>query len=156
MGERRAEERHDAVAHHLIDRALVVMDGIHHQREDGIENLARLLGIAVGQQFHGPLQVSEEHGDLLALPFEGRLRGEDLLGEVPGSVGLGRGEARLSGLVERRRTLAAELVPRRIARATGWAGRRQWRSALAAELHPGGILYLASRTPHPRPPYTGR
>jgi hypothetical protein len=156
MRQRGAEQRHDPIAHHLVDGALVVMHGLHHPLEDRVEDLARLLRVPVGQQLHGALQVGEEHGDLLALPFEGRLRGEDLLGEVLGSVGLGRGEARLSGLVERRRTLAAELVPRRIARATGWAGRRQWRSALAAELHPGGILYLASRTPHPRPPYTGR
>ena len=94
MGERRAEERHDAVAHHLVDRALVVMDGVHHQREDGIEKLARLFRIAVGEQLHRALQIGEENRDLLTLAFERGLRGEDLLGEVPGGVDLWNVEPR--------------------------------------------------------------
>ena len=62
------------------------MDNVHHEREDGIENLARLLGIAIGEQLHRALEIGEEHRDLLALAFEGGLGGEDLLGEVFGSV----------------------------------------------------------------------
>ena len=92
VGERGAEERHDPVAHHLVDRALVAVDGLHHAFEHGVEQLARLLGIAVGEQLHRALEVGEEHGDLLALAFEGRLRGEDLLGEVLGRVGFGAAE----------------------------------------------------------------
>ena len=88
VGERRAEERHDPVAHHLVDGALVAVDGLHHPLEDGIEELARLLGIAVGEQLHRALEVGEEHGDLLALALERRLGGEDLLGEVLGGVRL--------------------------------------------------------------------
>jgi hypothetical protein len=75
MGERRAEERHDAVAHDLVHGALVVMDGVHHQREDGIENLARLFGITVGEQLHRALEVGEEDRHLLALALEGSARG---------------------------------------------------------------------------------
>ena len=89
VGERRAEQRHDAVAHHLVDGALVAVDGLHHPLEDGIEDLARLLGIAVGEQLHRALEVGEEHRDLLALALQRGLRGEDLLGEVLGRVGLG-------------------------------------------------------------------
>jgi hypothetical protein len=37
VGERSAEERHDAVAHHLVDRALVAVDGLHHVLDDGVE-----------------------------------------------------------------------------------------------------------------------
>ena len=88
VGERRAEERHDPVAHDLVDRALVAVDGLHHALEHGIEELARLLGVAVGEQLHRALEVGEEHGDLLALAFERGLRGEDLLGEVLGGVRL--------------------------------------------------------------------
>jgi hypothetical protein len=84
VGQRRAEERHDPVAHHLVHRALVAVDGFHHPLEDGIEELARLLGVAVGEQLHRALEVGEEHRDLLALAFEGGLGGEDLLGEVLG------------------------------------------------------------------------
>jgi len=82
VGQGRPEERHDAVAHHLIHGALVVMDGVHHQCEHGIEELARLLGVAVGEELHGALEVGEEDGDLLALAFEGGLGSEDLLGEM--------------------------------------------------------------------------
>ena len=96
VGERRAEERHDAVAHHLVDRALVAVDGLYHALEDGVEELPGLLGVPVGQQLHGPLEVSEKYRDLLALAFEGGLGGEDLLGEVLRGVGL-RGVESLSG-----------------------------------------------------------
>ena len=73
VGQRRAEQRHDAVAHDLVDGALVAVDGLHHAFEDGIEELARLLGVAVGEQLHRALEVGEEHGDLLALAFESAL-----------------------------------------------------------------------------------
>ena len=92
MGQRRAEEGHDAVAHHLVDRALVAVDGVHHALEHRVEELARLLGVAVGEQLHRALEVGEEDRDLLALAFEGGLGGEDLLGEVLGGVGLRGGE----------------------------------------------------------------
>jgi hypothetical protein len=95
VGQRRAEERHDPVAHHLVHRALEAVHGLHHAFEHGVEQLARLLGITIGEQLHRALQVGEEHGDLLALALEGGLGREDLLGQVFGGVGLGGGEARL-------------------------------------------------------------
>jgi len=91
MGNGSAEERHDSVAHDLIDSALVVMDGVHHQREDWIDELTRLFGIAIGEQLHGALEVGEQHGDLLALAFKRGLGGEDLLGEVLRRVRSGDG-----------------------------------------------------------------
>jgi len=60
--------------------------------KDGIEELARLLRITVGKQFHRALEIGEKHGDLLPLTFEGRLGGEDFLGEVLGGVALRGGE----------------------------------------------------------------
>jgi hypothetical protein len=69
MGERRAEERHDPVAHHLVDRALVVVDGLHHPLQHRIENFACLLRVPVGEQLHRALQVGEEDRDLLPLAF---------------------------------------------------------------------------------------
>jgi len=97
VGEGRAEEGHDPVAHDLIDRPFVPMDGLHHQFENGIEELARLLGISVGEQFHRALQVGEQDCYLLAFSFEGALGGEDLLGEVVGGVRLRGTEFRLRG-----------------------------------------------------------
>jgi hypothetical protein len=52
MGERRAKKSHDPVAHHLVDRALVVMDRFHHPFEDRIEYLASFFGVSVGEQLH--------------------------------------------------------------------------------------------------------
>ena len=62
------------------------MDGVHHVLEHGVEELPRLLRIPVREQFHRALEIREEHGDLLALAFEGAPRDEDLLGEMLGGV----------------------------------------------------------------------
>src|SRR5262249_13107424 len=97
VGDRRSEKRHDSVAHHLVHSAFVPMHGLHHVLQDGVEYLARFLGIAIGEQFHRALEVGEQDADLLALAFEGALGREDLLGQVPRGVGLGRDETRSRG-----------------------------------------------------------
>src|SRR6266446_9448587 len=43
----RSEERHDPIAHHLVDGPLVAVNGLHHPLEDRVEELASLLGISV-------------------------------------------------------------------------------------------------------------
>ena len=82
LGDGGAEQGHDPVPQHLVHRALAVVDRLHHPLEHGVENPSCLLGVAVGEQLHRALHVGEEHGDALALAFEGDLRREDLLGEV--------------------------------------------------------------------------
>ena len=77
VGERRAEERHDPVAHHLVHRAFVAVHRLHHVFKNGVENLSGFFRITVGEQFHRAFQVGKEHRDLLALPFERRLGGQD-------------------------------------------------------------------------------
>jgi hypothetical protein len=72
------------------------MDGLHHAFEHGIEKFPGLLGVAVGEQFHGPFEVGEEDSDLLALAFEGAPGGEDLLREVLRGIGLRGRKPRLS------------------------------------------------------------
>src|SRR5262249_16510151 len=141
--DRRAEQRHDAVAHHLVHGALVVVDGLHHVFENGIEKLPRLLGIAIGEQLHRPLEIGEEYRDLLSLALERGLRRQDLLGEVLRSIGLGIREAWLSGLIERCRTLATELVSSRVSRSARRARGPEQRRALAAESCSGRVLSLA-------------
>ena len=42
VGQRRAEQRHDAVAHDLVDGALVAVDGLHHPLEDRVEQACAL------------------------------------------------------------------------------------------------------------------
>jgi hypothetical protein len=70
VGKRRAEQGHDPVAHHLVDGALVAMNGLHHPFEHRIEDLTRLLRVAVSEQLHRTFEVGEQHGDLLTLTFE--------------------------------------------------------------------------------------
>ena len=72
VGHRRPEQGHDAVAHHLVHRPLVAMDGLHHSFEDRVQELPGLLGIPVGQNFHGPLQICEQYGDQFSFTFEVR------------------------------------------------------------------------------------
>ena len=89
VGERRPEQRHDPVAHHLVDGALVAVDRLHHAFEHRVEERPRLLGIAVGEQLHRALEVGEQDGDLLALALEGGLRRQDACRQVLGGVGNG-------------------------------------------------------------------
>ena len=113
MSERRAEERHDAVAHHLVDGAFESVDGFHHVLEDGIKKLARFFRVAVGQQLHRPLEIGEQHRHLLALAFERGLGGEDFLDEVLRRVALGRLEL-LCRLRQWCAALTAKLLRRRV------------------------------------------
>src|SRR5262249_33232643 len=148
VGQRRAEERHDSVAHHLVDRALVPMDGLHHPLKNGIENLASLLRITVGEQFHRALEVGEEHGDLLPLPLQGALGRENLLGEVLRSVGLRRRARGGARAADGRRALEADLCHGGKLCAAARAPESQRGRALQAELRLGRVLLLAPGTLH--------
>ena len=135
---RRTEERHNAVAHHLVDGPLVAVDGLHHVLEYGIEQLPRLLGIAVGEELHRALEIGEQHGDLLALAFESSLGGEDSLGEVLWAIRFGRAEAPAlrPGLFsggQRLAALLAQLVAGRIRSPALGADSGELRTALRAE-----------------------
>jgi hypothetical protein len=59
VGQGGAEQGHDAVAHDLVDRALVAMHRRHHELDHRLEHPPRLLGIAVGEQLQGALEVGE-------------------------------------------------------------------------------------------------
>jgi len=148
VGDRCAEQRHDPVAHDLVHRALIVMDGLHHPLKDRVENRPRLLGIAVCEQLHRPSQIGEEHGHVLALTLQGAPGREDFLGEVLRRVSLWRGETRLGRRIERGRAPAAELVVGGIACSARRTDTGKRRGALTAEPHPCGILRAAARTRH--------
>src|SRR5439155_910380 len=108
---------------HLVHGAFVAVDGVHHPLEHGVEDLARLLGIAIGQKLHRALEVGEEHGDLLPFAFQRLARGEALLGEMGGRVGLGRCLAQAHAAAEaaaaeaRNQGVTAILAPTDVGRA---------------------------------------
>ena len=70
VGERRSEERHDAVAQHLADCPLIAMDGFHHPLQNGSRILRASSGSRSAMKFHRPFQIGEQNGDLLALAFK--------------------------------------------------------------------------------------
>src|SRR5262249_55613114 len=137
----------DAVAHHLVDGAFVVVDGLHHAFEHWVEELARLLGVPVGQQFHRTLEVSEQHSHLLPFAFEGALEGQNLLGEMPGRVAGGAEAIRLRR-GERGATGAAELLARTDLGTALGAGEREPSTTLLAEPRVLGVLHTTLGARH--------
>jgi hypothetical protein len=151
VGDRRAEERHEAIAEELIDGALVAVDLGEAEGEEPVQEVVHGLGAQAFGQGRGVGDVAEEHGDLLALALEGAAQGEDLVGQMLGRVGLGareRPRRRRGG--ERRGALATESAVRRIRRAAGATGGDQGGRALPAESRASGIVVLASGALHAR------
>ena len=68
--DRRAEQRHDAVAGVLVDRALEAVHAVGEDREEALQDPVPLLGVELLGQLHRALHVGEQHRDLLALAFE--------------------------------------------------------------------------------------
>jgi hypothetical protein len=156
VGDRRAEERHDPVAHDLIDGALIAVNRLHHAFEDGVEEFARLLGVAVGEQLHRALEVGEENRDLLPLAFEGDLGGEDPLGEVLGGVAIRGGEFRCRcAWAQEGAALPTELLRGSIRRLAGRTDGCKACPTVPAEFQASGVLAFATGTPHAGRPQIG-
>jgi hypothetical protein len=158
VGEGGAEERHDAIAHDLVDDALVLMNRLDHALEDRIDEISRFLGIAVREHLHRSFQVGEEDRDLLALSFKRGPRAEDSLGEVRGCVDIWRAEPhrRTGGLADWLSAFGAELRGSGQLVVASHAVAAQPRGALRTTPRAGGIFVLTMRTPHARISQTGR
>ena len=147
MGERRPEQRHDSVPHDLVDRALVAVDGLHHQLEYGIKKLACLLGIAVCEQLHRAFHVGEQHRDLLALAFDRGARIENAFGQMARHRGLQRARC-VRQRLRRVAALGTELGGRRKLGPTTGVDPRERRGAFHAEPGARRVLLLALRASH--------
>jgi hypothetical protein len=77
MGDRRAEQREDAIAGRLDDVSIVAMDRLNHQLQRRIDDGARFFGVEIAHQLGRALDVGEQRGDGLALTL-GRLRTDTL------------------------------------------------------------------------------
>jgi methylase of polypeptide subunit release factors len=104
MSEGGPKEGHNAVAQHLVHRALEAVYRLHHAMQGGVQHLLGGFGVKVPDQLGRVFDVGEQHRDLLALAFEGAARGEDLLGEIGGRVGAGSALGGGSGRGRARRT----------------------------------------------------
>lgn len=136
-----AEQGKDAVAERFGDIPFVVVDGLHHQRNDGLDQTMGLFGIEVVNERGRAGHIGEQRGDGLALAgnlaasFHRRLLGADTLGQMVrrvmnGSSGRGADGSRRAG--RRARPI------------------RQRRAALAAEFGGRGGFMAAARTSAPQ------
>ena len=82
-----AKQGHNAIAEHLVHRALEAMHGVHHEVDGRIEELLGGFGIETADEFGGVLEIGKQHRDLFAFAFQGRARGEDLVAEMGRRVG---------------------------------------------------------------------
>jgi hypothetical protein len=89
VSDRGAEKRHDAVAGVLVDRPLEAVNAVGEDLEEAVENPVPFFRVELLGEIHRALHVGEEDRHLLALAFEGTARGQDLLGEVTGSIASG-------------------------------------------------------------------
>ncbi len=89
MGNGRSEDRHDAVAQHLVYRAFKAMHSLHHDVDGRIEKFLRLFRVQVGDQLGRVFDVGKADGHLLAFAFQGTAGGEDFLCEMLRCVGDG-------------------------------------------------------------------
>ena len=87
-GNRRAEQREDAVSHRLRDIAFIAMHGFHHEQQRRVDNCARFFRVEILDEIHRVLDIGEQRGDGFPFSIIGparlhrRLLGEDTFGEV--------------------------------------------------------------------------
>ena len=86
VGQRRAEEGHDAIAGVLIDGSFEAMDPLGQDSEEAIEDLMQRLGIESFGQCGAALDIGEEDRDLLAFALHRRACSQSALGQVVGRV----------------------------------------------------------------------
>jgi hypothetical protein len=82
VGDRRAEQGHDAVAGELVDRALEPVHALAEDLEEAPHDLAPRLGILLLGEVHRAHHVGEQHRHVLALTLQDGSAGADLLGQV--------------------------------------------------------------------------
>src|SRR3989441_7555977 len=166
VGDRRAEERHDAAARVLVDRALEPVDLRSDQLEAALDDAVHVLRIELLGERREPRHVGEEDRDLAALALERRARLEDLVGEVLGRVRrerwpvLGRGRRPRAGrrggrdrrlrlrLAEALAARAAEARPRAEGGTAARAARFERSPAVVAEAVRRRVVGLAGGAAH--------
>jgi hypothetical protein len=90
VDDRRPEQRHDAVARELIDRALVPMHSAGEELEATIHDRVDGLGIEALRERAEPHDIGEEHRDLLTLALTPSRRRDRAAGRsAVGPVGCG-------------------------------------------------------------------
>src|SRR6266851_4964394 len=154
VGDRRPEQREDAVTGGLHDVTVVAMDCIHHQRQRRIDDGARLLRVEVFHQFGRALYIGEQRRDRLALAVDCRRSVRLLWRDTNIRCGVCRWRS-ASGdraISEWSAALAAEIGRGRVFRLTFRARFTERIPALRAEIVTGRITCPALCAMHRRAP----
>jgi hypothetical protein len=91
VGDGGPEQRHDAVAGVLVDRALEAVHALGEELQEAVPDPVPFLRVELLGEIHRPLHVGEQDGYLLALPLQRSARGEDFFRQVTRGVGQGVG-----------------------------------------------------------------
>ncbi len=125
VGDRRPEQRHDAVSRVLVHRPLEAVHALGQYLEETVEDRMPLLGVELLGQFHRAFDIREQDRDLLALALERGARAQDLLRQVTRRVGDG------GGCTRGRESAAATVTEARAAPRLSSAARAVHASAVA-------------------------
>jgi hypothetical protein len=82
-----AEQGHNAIAQHLVHRALEAVHRLHHDVNGRVEELLGGFGVKAPDEFRRVLEVGKQHRHLLALACQGGTGSQDLVGQVGWGVG---------------------------------------------------------------------
>ncbi len=157
VSDRRAEERHDAVAGVLVHRAFEAVHTLGQDLEEALQDAVPLFGIELRGELHRALHVGEHHRHLLALSLERRLALQDLLREMPRRIVGGRSLGAPHALRRAGRGPALQTEPgrRRQLRTAASAGQGKGRPAIQTELGAIWILVSAAGAVHAVHPVAG-
>ena len=101
MRHRRPKQGHNAIAQHLVHGAFVAVHGLHHQVQGRVEEVPGRFRVEAGNQLRRAFDIGKQHGDLLALAFQGSAGSEDFLREMRRGVGERRMRSGAAGGTER-------------------------------------------------------
>ena len=82
MGNGGAKQGHNAVAQHLVHRALIAVHRVHHQMQGRVQELPGSFWVESLDEPRGVLEIGKQDGDLLALAFQVSTGSADLFAQV--------------------------------------------------------------------------
>jgi hypothetical protein len=153
VGDRGAEEGHDAVAEELIHRPLIAVHLGQHQLEGAVHEAMDFFRVTPFGERSKPGDIHEQHRHLLALTFESAPGGQDLLSKVFGGICLRRREAGWPGgqATNRLPALETELSARRQLGTAQGARQRETSATLQAKFRLRRVRVLAPGALHVGP-----
>ena len=85
----RPEQRHNAVAQHLVHRPFVAVHALHHETKHRVQKLLGNFRVEILDQLSRVFDVSKQYGDVLPFAFEATAGSKDFFAEVLRGVGQG-------------------------------------------------------------------